>query len=63
MKFSYLFTSTFLIIHNCLYSQDLANYGTPSHSIINNTVGTIVQDQSSPAKREMLDDKQKKSRR
>ena len=49
MKFSYLFTLTFLITHIFLYSQDLANYGTPTHSAINNTVGTIVQDQSSPA--------------
>ena len=49
MKFSYLFTATFLIANIILYSQDLANYGTPAHSTINNTVGTIVQDQSSPA--------------
>ena len=43
---SYLFL---LIINVNLQSQDLANYGTPTHSSINNTVGTVVQDQVSPA--------------
>lgn len=28
--------------------QELDNYGTPSHSNINNTVGTIIQDQVAP---------------
>ena len=43
---SYLFL---FIINVNLQSQDLANYGTPTHSSINNTVGTVVQDQVSPA--------------
>ena len=30
-------------------SQELDNYGVPVHSAINNTVGTIVQDQVGPA--------------
>ena len=29
--------------------QELDNYGTPTHSNINNTVGTIIQDQVGPA--------------
>jgi hypothetical protein len=38
-----------LIISNSATCQELANYGTPIHSSINNTVGTVVQDQVSPA--------------
>ena len=38
-----------LIISNSAICQELANYGTPIHSSINNTVGTVVQDQVSPA--------------
>ena len=38
-----------LILSNSAICQELANYGTPIHSSINNTVGTVVQDQVSPA--------------
>jgi hypothetical protein len=38
-----------LILSISAVSQELGNYGTPIHSSINNTVGTVVQDQVSPA--------------
>ena len=38
-----------LILSIPSFSQELNNYATPTHSSINNTVGTIVQDQVSPA--------------
>ena len=49
MKYTNLSYLFLLIININLQSQDLANYGTPTHSSINNTVGTVVQDQVSPA--------------
>ena len=42
-----LFLTLFLSIS--AICQELDNYGTPSHSNINNTVGTIIQDQVGPA--------------
>lgn len=49
MKTFYILALNFLLCNAFLQSQNLGNYGTPSHSTINNTVGTVVQDQVSPA--------------